>query len=340
MNNPLVSIIIVNWNGKKYLKDCLDSLSKILYKNVEVIFVDNASTDDSVTFVKKYYPSYKIFVNTKNLGFAEGQEVAFQKAKGDAVLLLSMDTIVENNLLDELVKVLYSNRKIGAVQPKILLYPEKNLIDSIGSFFLMNGDLYHFGREKDHMIPLYNKKMEIFSAKGACILFRRSVLEKTGLFDKDYFAYFEETDLCMRIWLAGYTIMYVPSTAIYHTGGGSSKQMASSFILFHSYKNGIATYIKNLSIGYLIKLLPRMILFYELAFFGYLLQRSFLNAWAVQKAIGWNILHVKKLLDKRKIVQEKIRVVSDATFLPKLTRKIRLSYYYYQFFGGLNLYQD
>lgn len=340
MNNPLVSIIIVNWNGRKYLEDCLGSLSKISYKNVEVIFVDNASTDDSVLFVKKYYPTYKIIVNTKNLGFAEGQEIAFQKAKGDALLLLSMDTLVKKNLLDELVKALYVGNKIGAVQPKILLYPQKNLIDSIGSFFLMNGDLYHFGREKNQTLPLYNKPMEIFSAKGACILFRRKVLEKTGLFDKDYFAYFEETDLCMRIWLAGYTIMYVPSTAIYHTGGGSSKQMASSFILFHSYKNGICTYLKNLSVKYLFVVLPKMMLLYQLAFLAYFVKGNFSSAFSLQNAIIWNIFNIKKILKKRKFVQEKIRVVSDDIFLPKLTKKVKLSYYYYQFFGGLDKYED
>lgn len=340
MTSHLVSIIIVNWNGRKYLGNCLKSLSKVLYKNIEIIFVDNASSDDSVDFVKRNLPSCKIIVNTKNLGFAEGQEIAFSKAKGDSILLLNTDTIIEDNLISELVSALYSKSTIGAVQPKILLYPQKDLIDSVGAFFLSNGDLYHFGREKNHRMPIYNKPMEIFSAKGACILFRKEVLKKTGLFDKDYFAYFEETDLCMRILLAGYKIMYIPSAVVYHIGGGSSKQMASSFVLFHSYKNGIATYIKNLSLWYLIKLLPQMILFYELAFFGYLLQGNFLNAIAVQKAIWWNLSHIKDLLNKRKIIQEKIRVVPDSSFLPGLTKKIRLSYYYYQFFGGLDKYVD
>lgn len=340
MKSPLVSVIIVNWNGKKYLKDCFSSLVKNSYKNIEIIFVDNASTDGSVSFVKKHYPSFKVFENLTNLGFAGGQEIAFRKAKGDAILLLNIDTIVEKNLISELVKGLYSDKKIGAVQPKILLFPEKKLIDSIGSFFIINGDLYHYGREKNHLLPLYNKKMEIFSAKGACILFRKDVLKKTGLFDKEYFAYFEETDLCMRIWLAGFKVMYIPTTAIYHKGGGSSGQMASSFVLFHSYKNGITTYIKNLSGEYLIRLLPSMIIFYQFAFFAYLFQGNLTCAWAVQKAIGWNMLHIKDILRKRKMVQEKIRVISDKKYLPHLTKKIRPSYYYYQFFGGLDRYED
>lgn len=340
MNNPLVSIIIVNWNGRKYLDNCLGSLSKIDYKNVEIFFVDNASSDDSVAYVKKNYPHFILIVNKKNLGFAEGHEEAFRKSKGSAVLLLSMDTIVEKNFLSEMVKILFSKKDNGAVQPKLLMFPKRNLIDSIGSFFLMNGNLYHFGREKDSRLARYNKLMEIFSAKGACLLFKKETLQKTRLFDKDYFAYFEETDLCMRIWLAGYRIMYAPKATVYHTGGGSSGQMPSSFILFHSYKNGICTYIKNLSIKYLILVIPRMIFLYQVAFIGYILQANFAAAWAIQKAIVWNIVHIRKNLKKRKIIQNKVRTVSDNTFLPKLTKKVSHSYYYYQFFGGMEKYTD
>lgn len=340
MHKPFISVVIVNWNGRKYLNDCLTSLSKVTYKNREVLFIDNASTDDSVVFVKEKFPKIKIIINDRNLGFAQGQEVAFKQAKGDAVLLLSMDTIVEKNLIDELVTSLYAKKDIGCVQPKILLYPQTSLIDSIGSFFLMNGDLYHYGREKSHTLSQYNKPMEIFSAKGACMLIKKEVLKKVGLFDKDYFAYFEETDLCMRIWLAGYKIMYVPNTAIYHTGGGSSKQMASSFILFHSYKNGISTYIKNLSFKYLVRVLPVMISLYQITFLAYFIQGNFSSALAVQKAIGWNIIHLKKLLTKRKKIQDTIRAVSDDTYIPHLTKKVSLAYYYYQFFGGLGKYRD
>src|SRR3989344_3833683 len=183
MHNPLISIIIVNWNGKKFLKHCLSSLSKISYKNIEVIFVDNASTDSSFEYARKLYPKMKIIQNSKNLGYAEGHEEAFRKCKGSLVLLLSMDTIVKKNFLDELVKVLLSKSDIGAVQPKLLMYPNKNSIDSIGSFYLPNGMLYHYGREKKHLIAKYNNSMEVFSAKGACVLFRKETLKKTRLFD-------------------------------------------------------------------------------------------------------------------------------------------------------------
>lgn len=336
---PLVSVIIVNWNGRVYLEDCLGSLSKISYQNIEVIFVDNASSDDSVAYVKQHYPKIKIIVNSKNLGFAEGQEGAFKKCKGSAVLLLSMDTIVEKDFLAELVKNLYSSNDIGAVQPKLLMYPQKHKIDSIGSFFLMSGMLYHFGREKGSTEPMFNRSMEIFSAKGACILFRKETLDKTGLFDKDYFAYFEETDLCHRIWLAGYRILYAPSAIVYHKGGGSSKQINYGYILFHSDKNRLCTYIKNLSFSYILQVIPKTLLLYFCAFIFYLCTGKADLAGSVVKAIFWNILHLPATLAKRKYVQANIRKVDDKTFLPKLTRQVKLSYYWY-LAVGLSRYRD
>lgn len=341
MHNPLVSIIIVNWNGRRFLEDCLGSLSKVEYNNSEIFFVDNASKDDSVDFVKKNYPNIKIIKNSKNLGYAGGHEGSFRKARGELVLLLSTDTIVEKNLLSQLIKAIYSEKNIGAVMPKLLMYPHKNLIDSIGSFFLSSGIIYHMGRNKDQSNPKYNKSMEIFSGKGACMLFKKEVLAKTGLFDKDYFAYFEETDLCHRIWLSGNKVIYWPNTSVCHLGGGSSKQMVPSFILFHSYKNILCTYIKNLSLKYLIRVLPLTLIMYQCGFFVFLLTGKFRTAWAFQKAIFWNISNMKATLKKRKFVQSKVRKVSDDYFLPHITRHVSLRYYYYLFTGeGLSKYHD
>src|SRR3989344_4808814 len=340
-NNPLVSVIIVNWNGRRFLENCLGSLSKVIYKNTEIFFVDNASKDDSVAFVKKNYPNIKIIKNSKNLGYAGGHERAFRKASGELILLLSTDTIVEKNLLAELVEAVYSEENIGAVMPKLLMYPRKNLIDSIGSFFLPSGILYHMGRDKDQSKPQYNKSMEIFSGKGACLLFKKDVLKKTGLFDKDYFAYFEETDLCHRIWLSGNKIIYWPGTSVCHIGGGASKQMVAAFILFHSYKNILCTYIKNLSHKYLIRILPITLIIYQFGFFAYLFVGKFSIAWAFQKSIIWNVRNLPATLKKRRFVQNKIRTVSDDYFLPRVTRHVSLRYYYYLFTGeGLSKYYD
>lgn len=340
MNKLLVSVIIVNWNGKEFIERCIDSLIKVSYPKIEIIFVDNCSTDGSLELVEDKYPRIRIIRNKENLGYAGGHEVGFKQAKGEAVLLLNTDTIVERNLITSLVKVLFSDKTIGAVQPKIVMYPQDKIIDSVGTFFLMSGDLYHYGREKNADLAKYNEQMEIFSAKGVCLLFRKEVLDKTGFFDKDYFAYFEETDLCMRVWMSGYKIIYTPSSTVSHLGGASSKKLNWSFILFHSQKNRLCTYIKNLSISYLWKVLINILFLYQLAFLFYLLTGKIGSAISVQKSIAWNIVNLKKTLYKRKIVQSKIRKISDKEYLPKVTKKINLSYYYYQFFGGIENYRD
>ncbi|KKR72891.1 MAG: hypothetical protein UU81_C0043G0002 [Microgenomates group bacterium GW2011_GWC1_41_8] len=336
----LVSVIIVNWNGEHFLKDCLDSLFENTYKNIEVLFVDNASTDGSVSFVKKYYPSIQIIQNRENLGYAEGHEEAIHRSKGSLVMLLSTDTIMSSRVTETLVHAINRKKTIGVVMPKLLIMkPGKKLIDSIGAYILPTGMTYHIGREKNADDPRYNKPMEVYTIKGACALFRRSVLNKTGLFDKDYFAYFEETDLCHRIWLAGYRVMYDPSSYVYHKGAGASGEMVRSFIQFHSFKNRICTFIKNFSMKYLIRILPVTLIFYQGVFLYHLFVGDRSVAWAVQRAIWWNIVHIRQTLNKRQRIQAAIRTVSDDLFWENITRPVRLSYYYFMI-KGLAHYTD
>lgn len=350
MQNPLVTVILVGYNAKHFLSQCLGSLIKGNYKNIEILYIDNGSTDGTSDYIVKNYPQIKLYKNSQNLGFSPAHEGIHKKIKGEAVLLLNTDTILSNNVLEELVKALFSKTYIGAVQPKILMYPQKNNIDSIGSFFLMNGLLYHLGYEKDQCLNIYNKPMEIFSTKGAIMLIKTEVIQKIAfpassghdesIFDKDNFTAYEDTDLSMRIWLAGYKILYVPSTKAYHIGGGTVKNLIQSFVLFHGEKNRLSTYIKNLSFKYLLKVIPRIMIMFQLESLAYLLTRRRLDlALAIQKAILWNIINLPETLQKRSYIQNHIRKVPDESFLPKLTKKVRLSYYYYLVIG-LKWYKD
>lgn len=126
---------------------------------------------------------------------------------------------------------------------------EKNLIDSAGSFMTFTGFLYHFGYRKDYKLATYNKQQEIFSAKGACILIPRTVLQKVGAFDEDFFIFFEETDLCFRIWLAGYTVVYEPKSIIYHFVGGDTSASDS-----YKYAKRMYLIFKNMNCSYVKKL--------------------------------------------------------------------------------------
>lgn len=339
MNKPLISVIILGFNAKKYLDKCLKSIFNMSYKNIEVVFVDNASVDDSAAYVKKHYKKVIILKNEKNLGFAGGHEIAIKHAKGDAIITINADSFVEKNLLDVLVPQLYKSPDIGMVFPKLVEYPNTKLIDSIGSFFTITGILYHVGHDRDESLPAYNKQMEVYATKGA-LLVRMDIIKRIGFFDKDYFLYFEETDFCHRLWLAGYRILYVPNTKNFHLGAGVTRTMRESFIIFHSEKNRICTYIKNLSAGYLWKVLFFIFLIHESSSIFFLLKGKVRNTWAIQKAILWNIVNIHKTLQKRKIIQTRIRKVEDRDFLPKLSRPVSLKYFYHWAFGGAENYKD
>jgi len=163
------------------------------------------------------------------------------------------------------------------------------------------------------------------------MIFKKEVLDETlvdnEVLDSEYFAYFEETDLCHRIWLAGYEIKFEPNSIIYHKMGGTSNDMKNSFIQFHSFKNRINTYIKNLSLSKLLVILPLHILMTQAFSLTALLQFKFDIFAATQKAIWWNIKNLERTLVKRKYIQSKIRKVSDQDLWPKIYKNPKLIYY-------------
>ncbi len=335
----LVSIIIINWNGLRWLPDCFDSLSKQEYKNYEIIFVDNASKDESVSWVKKNYPKTTILINKENLGFSDANNVGYKVAKGEYILFLNNDTRVTKTFLTELVRVMGSDKKIGGAQSKILLMDHPDTHDSVGAFLTPTGFLYHYGfGAKD--TPKYDKQIDLYTAKGACMMFKKSVLKKVevegNILDPSYFAYFEETDMCHRVWLAGYRIVYAYKSVIYHKMGATSSSMNNAFIQYHSFKNRIHSYIKNLSGGWLIKILPIHLLFCEAFFLTSLVKGKYQLAWNIQRAIWWNIRRLPTLIRYRRYIQTHIRSVSDDTIWSRVFKKPTLHYYWYLSRGETN----
>lgn len=340
VKDPLVSIILVNWNGKAHLATCLRSLAAVTYSSKEIILVDNASTDGSVQWVRSKYKNILVIENGTNLGFAGGHDAGLAVAQGKYVLVLNVDTVVEPSFLASLVNRLEGDTHIGVIQPKVLLGSNPHLIDSVGSFFLSTGLLYHYGREKDERLAQYNVSFNIFSAKGVCMLVRREVIDRVGLFDPDYFAYFEETDFCMRVWLAGWRVVYEPSSRITHTGGAASSKQPPAFIVYHASKNVICTYLKNLSWPFAVRAVASMILLYGAWCLVSVSTGKFSVAYALMRAFWWNLMHLGETLRERRRIQWTIRRLPDRSFLPKLTRPVRLRYYFEQFFGSLERYAD
>jgi len=325
MKSPLISIIIVNWNGGDVFKNCLKSLSKLNYPNWELIVFDNGSKDGSGTerFIKSNFNNknakLKIVRSRVNKGFAPANNLAFKKTEGKYILLLNNDTIVPPAFLTKLVKKAESDSEIGVLQPKILIMDDPELLDNAGSFLTRTGFLQHWGFMKKDSRE-FSKEREIFSAKGACMLVRTSVINKVGLFDQDFISYFEESDFCWRVWLAGWKVLYSPVTQIHHKVGFTSKRLNQHKVTLISTRNRISSLYKNLSRKNLLFILFPHISFLIILGFYYLFTLQPSKAWMIWGAILWNFRHFPALVKKRAEVQ-KIRTASDKKLFKIIMQK-------------------
>jgi len=238
--NPLVSIIIINYNGRSYLEECLESLMEINYSNFEVILVDNNSEDDSIEFVKNNFPSVIILKLSKNYGFAKPNNIGAKIAKGDFLLFLNNDTIVTPNFITELVQVSLQDKQIAVLQS--LLLKSENEVDSSGDFIDVLGRVY-----SSKVIPVGVKP--ILSARGASMMVRKDAFWKLGGFDEKFYVSYEDVDLGWRAWLIGYKVVIVPNSIVYHKGGKTVEKLKSK-IQFHSVKNSLLLRTINFEFSY------------------------------------------------------------------------------------------
>lgn len=325
---PKVSIIILNYNGKKWLKRCLPTVKKIKYKPLEVIIVNNGSTDDSHEFVKKNYPEFRLIELQPNRGFAGANNAGVRAAFGKYVLLINNDTEVPPNFLDPMVNRMEKDKTIGVIQPMIRSLRKKSVLDAACSFLTSTGFQYHYGYYQPYKKKQYNKEHFVYSAKGACLFTRCREYLKFGGLDEDFVCYVEESDFCHRMWLAGYKVLYLPQSYMYHWGGGDMSVMEKSeMTIFRSFRNRYYSYIKNLSLLELIRLLPMHLIFSEAMIFSALLRGIIRYGLAAQLGTLWWIFHLPRILKKRSYVQRRIRKVKDSDFLPLIKHDPPLSYY-------------
>jgi len=246
-NLPFVSIIILNYNGKKHLKELFESLNTLDYpKNkFEIIMGDNASSDNSIEYVQEIFPWVKVIKFNKNYGFAEGNNklVDYTRKNSNFLIFLNNDVIVDKNLILGFIDNL--EKDILCMGGKILLYPHKNIIDSAGDQITIIGTGFGRGHlEKDE--GLYDRKCLMSGISGALFFIDKKLFIKMEGFDVDYFAYAEDIDLCWRLWLNNYKILYTPASVIYHKGGGSfgsSRNLPNR--LFLGQRNRLYNILKN-----------------------------------------------------------------------------------------------
>ena len=319
---PIVSIIVLNYNGKKYLANCLGSITNSTFNNYEVILVDNASKDGSADFVRRRFPSIKVIQTEKNLGFPEGNNIGARYATGTYLIFLNNDTEVTPNWLEQMVKSIEANPSAGVCGSKVLLLDKKNVIDVIGGFMC---DIFGYGLnalghlEKDN--NQYDGEKEVFSIVGASLLIKRKVFEEIGGFDSSYFLLGEDIDLSWRAQLAGYKVIVDPLAIVYHKSMGTIKnkqnQKERAELRFLSERNTLRSLLKNYDQLTLFKVLPCyfMLLVFEIGFF--LAAKKAHLAFADIRSVAWNIRSFRETWLLHEAVQL-FRVVDDDTIQKRM----------------------
>lgn len=246
-----VAVVILNWNGRKLLEQFLTGVVQHSEPHAQVIVADNASTDDSVDYVRKNFPSVRIIQNKSNLGFTGGYNEALKMVDADYFVLLNSDVEVTKGWIEPIVSLMDANPTIGACQPKILSYHDKSsfeyagagggFIDHLGYPFC-RGRVFNDLEKDEHQ---FDDTIPVFWATGACMFVRSDVYRKLEGLDQNFFAHMEEIDLCWRMQIAGYSVYYCGSSTVYHVGGGTlaKNNPRKTYLNFRNnllmiYKNG------------------------------------------------------------------------------------------------------
>ena len=323
--SPLVSIVVLCYNGSPHLKTCLDSIEHLTYKNIEVILVDNASTDNSVDIVKSNYPWVRIVSNDRNLGYTGGNNVGARVANGKYIFFLNQDTEIDCRCLDNLVNVIEKDDKIGICGCKILLFYNRHYFHHAGGEYNLIGITLDRGRY-DFDEGQYNKVENVTFANGVALLVRKNLLRKIGLFDPKFFAYNEDVDICLRAWMSGNRVVYVPKAVVYHKLGANFGRL-SPITIFHASKNNLIILFKNISPREML-FLPMLAFAYRVALItAYLKKREPAKARAVMSAAVWAFKNISHIMCERTALKS-VKTGLYSEFINAKIRTLRFQEYW------------
>lgn len=284
-----VAVVILNWNGKKFLEQFLPSVIQHSTEHAEVIVADNGSTDNSVQFVKERFKGVRVIEMPVNKGFTGGYNEALKEVDSEYYILLNSDIEVTANWIPPIIKLMDKESSIAACQPKILSYQEKDKFEyagAAGGFIDWLGYPFCRGRIFDTTEideGQYDDERQVFWATGACMFVRAKVFHELGGFDEHFFAHMEEIDLCWRMQNAGYKVYYCPHSKIYHVGGGTLKK-ESPHKTFLNFRNNLYMLINNLPIEKLIFTMFLRLILDSIAALRFVMQGNWKNSVSVFKA--------------------------------------------------------
>jgi GT2 family glycosyltransferase len=261
MTYPSVAVVIIHWNKKALLEQFLPSVVASTYPNLKIVIADNASTDDSISYVKSFFPGVETLILDQNYGYAGGYNHALKQIDADYYVLLNNDVEVPKNWIEPIIEEMQKDEKIAAAQPKILQYKQKDYFEyagAAGGYIDYLGYVFCRGRlfesmEKDE--GQYNNNVPIFWASGACLFIRSKAFHQIGGFDEHFFAHMEEVDLCWRLHLADYQVWYFGSSHVYHLGG-STLQQGNPKKTYLNFRNSLQMLLKNSEVKTLLWLIP------------------------------------------------------------------------------------
>jgi GT2 family glycosyltransferase len=321
--NPSVSVIIVNYNGQHFLRECLPSLNAQSYRDFEACVVDNGSTDCSLHLIESNFPWVHVITSRRNLGFCGGNNLAIRETKSEFVALLNNDTVVEPSWLEELVQMMRRNPEVGICASRVLYLAQPEIIYAAGDSYAIWGAALKRGSEEG-AAGNFGEPTEVFSACACAALYRRSMLDEIGLFDEEFFSHCEDVDLGFRARLAGYTCVYVPSAIVYHHGGGTAG-VQNPRVEFLSSRNSEYVFFKNMPGALLFRYLP-----VHVAYVGWSIMRRTTTGlaaahlkgkFAFLATLGRTIRRRASVQQMRKIRPDALVRVMDRELFRKLTLK-------------------
>ena len=315
-----ISIIIPHYNNKDILYRCIESLSKLTYKDFEIIVVDNNSSDNSPQDVQRVFSNFRIIKSKQNLGYAGGCNLGAKSSESEFLLFLNNDTIHDNNFIQPLIRLLDSDQSVASVQPKLLNINKRDF-DYAGAcggyidylvFPFTRGRIFN-SIEKDQ--NQYDDKKEIFWASGACFITRKSIFVKCGGFDEKLFAHMEEIDFHWKSHMLDMSVYVEPKSIIYHEGGATLNKKSSKK-LYLNHRNSLVLLLTNYSFFLSIYLFPLRLILELISSFKELLSLNFISFLNHYRAILWNLLNIHYLISRRRF-NKKIRQVTDKAIFNK-----------------------
>lgn len=304
-----IAVVILNWNGKTLLEQFLPSVTQHS-KEAKVYVADNASTDDSVSFVKNHYPEVGIIQNSVNGGYARGYNDALKHLSEDIFILLNSDVEVTPGWLPPIIKEFELKPQTAAIQPKLLDFRKREYFEyagAAGGFIDRFGYPFCRGRIFEHLekdLGQYDNNRKIFWASGACLAIRRSAFYEAGQLDEDFFAHQEEIDLCWRIFNLGKDVKFIADSTVYHLGGATLNSMHPRKTYFN-FRNSLFALLKNAPGNSVWLLIFSRLLLDGAAGIKFLVDGKPAHLWAIVKAHFSFYAHLKNLLRKREKLPKK-----------------------------------